>query len=559
MLTRRLVQLLASLAATNAYLWPNPMLDELESLLFEILPGTTGIASFIQPCDTFTFSAPTDNGASGRTNAADWIRTAYHDMATHNKADGTGGLDASIRFTDEQSRAENAGTGFANTLSVLASSSSRYVSVADVLALGAVIAIEKCGGPQIPFRGGRIDATAPNTPGVPQPEETLDSHIAAFSRQGFTQEEMIGLVACGHTFGGVQHAPFPNIVPVLNDPKSQEDVAHFDTTNTHFDNNVATEYISGTTQNPLVVGFNDTTNSDKRIFGSDGNVTMTSFANSPDLFASTCSALFARMLDTVPSGVQLSDVITPLPVKPAALGFTLDSGVLQFTGRVRFWNLTANANRIAELHWDDHLGGTHNSTLLSSSESTVTYPNGVATGYLFGPRTDAGQLLALDPAAGIKNMHFVVDGEVMNQGGVGFAVQDGFAFSRTSCFYDNNRTARYDVAVRKDANLTSLYIETQSRDPTGPVTVAQTAFFAPTGAAAPNATAYEIWSLNVAGSADTRFVGAEIDGVKYSTALFTPLPALPSCPDAEEDLSKRVPPRPRRVGRSHAGARAHGA
>ena len=38
----------------------------------------------------------------------------------------------------------------------------------------------------------------------------------------------------------------------------------------------ATEYIAGTTQNPLVVGLNDTTNSDKRIFGSDGNVTMRS-------------------------------------------------------------------------------------------------------------------------------------------------------------------------------------------------------------------------------------------------------------------------------------------
>ncbi|KAJ7138643.1 heme peroxidase [Mycena filopes] len=536
------------MATVNAYFWPNPMLDELESLLFEILPGSTGIASFIQPCDTFTFSASTDTGTSGRTNAADWIRTAYHDMATHNKADGTGGLDASIRHP--------------NLTAV-------PLAVADVLALGAVIAIEKCGGPQIPFRGGRIDATEPNSPGVPQPEETLDSHIAAFSRQGFTQEEMIGLVACGHTFGGVQHAPFPNIVPVLNDPNSVEDVAHFDTTDTHFDNNVATEYISGTTLNPLVVGFNDTTNSDKRIFGSDGNVTMTScvssphlaFANSPELFASTCSALLARMLDTVPNGVQLSDVITPLPVKPGGLTFTLDSGVLQLTGGVRFWNLAANANRVAALHWDDHLGSTHNSTLLSSSESTTTYPNGVATWYSFGPQTDAGQVLALDPAAGIKSMRFVVDGEVMDQGGVGFAVQDGFMFSTTSCFkfYDNNRTARYDIAVRKGTNLTSLYVETESSDPTGHVNVAQTAFFAPTGAAAPKATAYAIWSLNLAGSADTRFVGAEIDGVKYSTALFTPLPALPSCTDSEEDLSRGVPPRPRRVRRSHTGPRAHGA
>lgn len=53
------------------------------------------------------------------------------------------------------------------------------------------------GGPEIAFRGGRIDAAVPNAPGVPGPEQDLDSHIASFARQGFTQTEMIGLVACG--------------------------------------------------------------------------------------------------------------------------------------------------------------------------------------------------------------------------------------------------------------------------------------------------------------------------------------------------------------------------
>jgi hypothetical protein len=36
----------------------------------------------------------------------------------------------------------------------------------------------------------------------------------------------------------------------------------------------ATEYIKGTTKNPLVVGPNVTTRSDARIFSSDGNSTM---------------------------------------------------------------------------------------------------------------------------------------------------------------------------------------------------------------------------------------------------------------------------------------------
>ncbi|KAJ6473767.1 heme peroxidase [Mycena sanguinolenta] len=518
--------LLTYFATAHAYLWPSPMLDELESLLYEITPGTTGIASFVQPCDTFTPASTGNSGSTGRSNAADWIRTAYHDMAAHNITDGTGGLDASIRFAEEQARAENVGDGFSNTFSVLTGFSTRYVSVADVLALGTVIAVEFCGGPQIPFRGGRVDATEPNLPGVPEPEQTLDSHIATFGRQGFTQDEMIGLVACGHTFGGVQHAPFPDIVPELNDPTSTESVAHFDSTNTHFDNNIAMEYISGTTQNPLVVGFNDTTNSDRRIFGSDGNVTMLSFANSPDIFASRCSELFARMLDTVPSGVQLSDVITPMPVKPTTPTFVLDGDVLQFSGRVRFWNLTDNPNRMTLLLWDDHLEGVHNSTLLSSLESATSYPDGVATSYIFGNDSNG---LSLDATAGITNMRFIVDGQLEDQGGVGFAVQDAVVFSTTSCFFDNNRTAQYNVAVRNGVHVTSVYIETQARDSSGHVGITETDFFSPDSTVAVN-TAYTIWTLNLAGSPLTRYVGAEINGVKSSMALFIPLPALPTCP-----------------------------
>lgn len=149
------------------------------------------------------------------------------------------------------------------------------------------------GGPQIDFRGGRVDASQADSPGVPEPQQSLEAHIAAFARQGFTQTEMISLVSCGHTFGGVQNTAFPTIVPPSSDPNDTEGDVLFDTTGAHFDNNMqvfyaylecwvdtdegfdsATEYLSGTTQNPLVVGQNDTTNSDKRIFGSDGNITM---------------------------------------------------------------------------------------------------------------------------------------------------------------------------------------------------------------------------------------------------------------------------------------------
>ncbi|KAJ7084921.1 hypothetical protein C8R44DRAFT_894031 [Mycena epipterygia] len=65
-------------------------------------------------------------------------------MATHNITDGTGGLDASIRFTEEQARPENAGDGFKNTANILSAMANRnrYISIADVFAIGALLAIE---------------------------------------------------------------------------------------------------------------------------------------------------------------------------------------------------------------------------------------------------------------------------------------------------------------------------------------------------------------------------------------------------------------------------------
>lgn len=101
-------------------------------------------------------------------------------MATCNSADGTGGLDASIRFAEEQARAEvrrlntqsglaltrphflqNAGDAFSNTMQIISSQVDRYISsnspkdccpppcltisryiVADSIALAALVAIE---------------------------------------------------------------------------------------------------------------------------------------------------------------------------------------------------------------------------------------------------------------------------------------------------------------------------------------------------------------------------------------------------------------------------------
>ena len=82
---------------------------------------------------------------------------------------------------------------------------------------------------------GRVDALVAGPAGVPKPQQDLASHIASFRRQGFTQSEMIGLVACGHTFGGVRTPDFPDIVPAT--ANGSELVVSFDST-PKFDNAV---------------------------------------------------------------------------------------------------------------------------------------------------------------------------------------------------------------------------------------------------------------------------------------------------------------------------------
>ncbi len=203
-----------SARGASSYTWPDAKIDLLESMLYEQSGhDVNSPASFVVPCGKVTFGV-------GRNGAAEWIRTAYHDMATADVVAGTGGIDASIGF--ELDRDENPGSGFNETLGNLAGFLTARTSMADLIAMGALFAVAGCSGGNVvlPFRGGRIDATGPGPTGVPKPEEDIESHIGSFARQGFNASEMIGLVACGHTLGGVHGVDFPQIVDVVNDPVS---------------------------------------------------------------------------------------------------------------------------------------------------------------------------------------------------------------------------------------------------------------------------------------------------------------------------------------------------
>lgn len=107
---------------------------------------------------------------------------------------------------------------------------------ADIISIGAIFAVSTCGGPIIPFRGGRIDAYSAGNFGTPQPQDDLGSLTTSFQNQGFNAVEMIKLVACGHTLGGVRSSDFPELVPAGPDP-NVPNIENFDTS-TQFDNAV---------------------------------------------------------------------------------------------------------------------------------------------------------------------------------------------------------------------------------------------------------------------------------------------------------------------------------
>ncbi|KAJ7695493.1 heme peroxidase [Mycena rosella] len=372
------------------YQWPSLQYDALEEFLYEgTRPDGSSMAELVQPCKM--------RGGTNTTVAAEWVRLVYHDVATHNASDGTGGLDGSIFF--ETNRTENVGAGMTNSLSDFQAFPNKYVTRADLIAIATVWAVATCSGPVIPLRGGRIDAEAAGPTGVPDPGDSLQSLTDNFAKQGFNVSEMIQLVACGHTLGGVRYPDFPTIVSAGSNP-SDSVVDLFDDTQ-QFDHNIITQYLDGTTKDPLIV-LNQTMASDRRVFGADNNVTMQSMSTA-DSFSSTCVTIFDKMLNTVPSSVTLTDEIALLPVKVSAVQLTVGTTQMQFQASVRI--IQSSTSTTVKMYWCDRYGDAANCTsglkrfAAPGSSSTVASPTSNAMNvtlkkYQFVVPIDASQSVA---------------------------------------------------------------------------------------------------------------------------------------------------------------------
>ncbi|KAJ8108839.1 hypothetical protein OPT61_g7892 [Boeremia exigua] len=510
--------------------WPAST-DELEDLLY-VNSGyrARGFASPVIPCSS--------GDGVDRNSAAEWIRTAFHDMASANAGTGIGGVDASILY--ELNSAEHAGAAFRNTLTRYAPFFSSRTSLADLIAAGLYSATRSCGGPAVPIRGGRKDAVQSGPSGqIPDAANAIGIFRNQFTRMGISgvnNTEMIQLVACGHTLGGVHAAEQPLII---NSGDFPNNYAHFDTSVASFDNKIATEFLSGNTKNPMVFGKSYRADgrgrdSDRRIYGSDGNITFSAMSD-PQTFNNMCKAVFQKMIDTVPSGVVLTDAITPYDVKPYDIQLTLLDGAasLGFTGDIRVRTNSRSISRV-QLIYKDRTGA-------ASSTPIDTTPKGTASGFddSFAFYSFSATLSA---ETSISSFNVVVTtstgSETFSNNGNGFAVNDNVIFQSPQSCADNSGKLTIVAAVRSNDSprvQVVARVPRASNIPVPSLSTATVAMVSPTAVGS-----YKLYSADLSGSPANAamfgvFAGSASDNYKnvgslptactpFSTATPTPSP-----------------------------------
>ncbi|EHK27347.1 uncharacterized protein TRIVIDRAFT_73257 [Trichoderma virens Gv29-8] len=425
--------------------WPNAI-DEIEEIMTQLQSfRARKFADTVSPCSN-------EASGPGRQNAAEWLRVGFHDMSTANTHFGIGGLDASLQY--ELDDGENTGPGHKTTLEFMAPYVSPRSSLADLIALGVYTSVRSCGGPAVPIRVGRIDATGKGPTGVPQPQNSVFTFQQQFERMGFNVAEMIQVTACGHTLGGVHNTEFPDIVPTGTGLNGE---AGLDSTDAAFDNKVVTEYLSGETANPLVVGpsVKIDKNSDFKVFNSDGNATMEALADA-DTFASTCKTVLQKMIEVVPPGVTFSDPIVPYKVKPVGLQLTLINGgtTLQLTGfiRVKTTGLPDNSISSVSITYKNRKGTTDcglSSCVVTSQVQGTSH--GFDDTFNFYPIST--NILA---TSGISSFTVTVnnaDGtkDIYDNNGKEYPVQDAIVFQAPqSCVLGSSGALTAVAAVRND-------------------------------------------------------------------------------------------------------------
>ncbi|CAO3646719.1 unnamed protein product [Cunninghamella echinulata] len=133
------------------------------------------------------------------------VRLAWHASGTYDKKTNSGGSNAaSMRFEPEALHGANNGLKIAREFLEPIKAKYPEISYGDLWTLAGVCAIQELGGPQIPWRPGRIDGLNAEscTPDGRLPDAGQgESHIRdIFYRMGFNDQEIVALTGC-HALG----------------------------------------------------------------------------------------------------------------------------------------------------------------------------------------------------------------------------------------------------------------------------------------------------------------------------------------------------------------------
>lgn len=181
--------------------------------------------------------------------------------------------------------------------------------------------------------------------------------------------------------------------------------------------------------------------SDFRIFSSDGNKTITSMST-PEGFAETCRQTITEMIETVPAGVTLTEPITPSPLRPTNVQLTVSrDGSVNIQGQVRI--LTTGVLNAQLLDVQLTFADT-NGKPLHNSVKAAYINRGFGIDYQFDYF-----MIDVDSLQGISTMFVKVGDTLYDNGGKGFEISDKVVFQQQeSCYDSQTKTLTVYGAVR---------------------------------------------------------------------------------------------------------------
>jgi L-ascorbate peroxidase len=147
-----------------------------------------------------------------RNNIPGFVRAAFHDPGTYNKAAGTGGANGSLLSPLESGNGDHRGLvptinaliRFRNDINAQLPNGLQ-ISAADVIQLAGGLAVEIAGGPSITasIPVGRVDSTGPDaTNQLPAENDPYNVIACKFVNNGYSVAEMYALTSA-HTLGVV--------------------------------------------------------------------------------------------------------------------------------------------------------------------------------------------------------------------------------------------------------------------------------------------------------------------------------------------------------------------